>query len=139
MAIQRSLNSSSSINSQGMQCGIGICVNAQVKIITMNAMNGYGGTRSRIQERVCVDICACVHVYVRRERKRVTVNMNISETVELLRIVQRHQRGSDEQPYARNNFRHPGLKPLKRLSRKRELRPSARPLPNSSCHRRGAG
>jgi hypothetical protein len=45
-----------------MQCGIGICVNAQVKIITMNAMNGYGGTRSHIQKRVCQRMCvrACM-------------------------------------------------------------------------------
>lgn len=87
----------------------------------------------------CVNVCACVHVCVRRKIKGVTVIMNISETVEVLRIVQRHQRGSDEQPYARIKFRHPGLKTLKRISRKRKLRPSARPLPNSSCHRRGAG
>lgn len=45
-----------------MQCGIGNCVNAQVKIIRMNAMNGYGGTRSHIQERVCERMCvrACM-------------------------------------------------------------------------------
>jgi hypothetical protein len=63
-----------------MQCGIGNCVNAQVKIIRMNAMNGYGGTKSHIQERVCVNVCACVHVCMRKERKGMTVNMNISET-----------------------------------------------------------
>lgn len=39
-----------------------IVVNAQVKIITMNAMNGYGGTKSHIQERVCERMCvrACM-------------------------------------------------------------------------------
>jgi hypothetical protein len=57
-----------------MQCGIGNCVNAQVKIITMNAMNGYGGTKSHKQERVCERMC------VRREIKGMIVNMNISET-----------------------------------------------------------
>ena len=63
-----------------MQCGIGNCVNAQVKIIRMNAMNGYGGAKSHIQERVCANVCACVHICVRKERKGMTVNMNISET-----------------------------------------------------------
>ena len=60
MAIQRSLNST--IDGQGVQCGIGIGVNAQVKIISMNAMNGYGGTKSHIQQRVCERICvrACM-------------------------------------------------------------------------------
>jgi hypothetical protein len=92
-------------------------------------MNGYGGTKSHIQERVCVNVCACVHVCMRKERKGMTVNMNISETVEVLRAVQRHQRGSDEQPHVRIRFQHAGFKPLRRISRKRKLRPSTRPPP----------
>ena len=58
----------------------------------------------------CVNVYACVHVCVRRERKRMTVNINISETSEVLRTVQRHQPGSDEQPgYARIRFQPAGL------------------------------
>lgn len=37
--------------------------------------------KSRIQETsVCVRMRVCVHVYVQRVRKRMTVNINISET-----------------------------------------------------------
>jgi hypothetical protein len=52
-----------------MQCGIGNCVNAQVKIITMNAMNGYRGTKSHIQERVCERMCVRACMYA-EEKKR---------------------------------------------------------------------
>jgi hypothetical protein len=64
MAIQKSLNST--IDGQGMQCGIGIGVNAQVKIIRMNAMNGYGRTK----KSYTTSVCECVHVYMRREREK---------------------------------------------------------------------
>jgi len=45
-----------------MQCGIGNCVYAQVKIIRMNAMNGYretkkSHTRTSVCERMCVRAC----------------------------------------------------------------------------------
>jgi hypothetical protein len=78
------------------------------------------------KKRVCLYVCACVQICVRRERKGMTANMNrqIPETVDVLRTVQRHQCGSDEQPYARIRFQHASLKPLKRISTKRKLRRS---------------
>jgi len=52
-----------------MQCGIGNCVNAQVKIISMNAMNVYGGTKGHIQERVCEHMCVRACMYAEGKKR----------------------------------------------------------------------
>ena len=65
----------------------------------MNAMNGYRGTKSHIQrvcERMCVRACMCAERKKRNDGGYESFPRQIPETVEVLRTVQRHQRGSDE-------------------------------------------
>jgi len=100
MAIQTSLNS---IDGQGMQCGIGNGVNAQVKIIRMNAMNREPKLK---QERVCVYVCACAKGKKTNDGEYQYFRDIFPRRWRVLRTVQRHQPSNDKQ--------HTGLKPLKR-------------------------